>query len=170
MHTKLQTKPAPSPLERYRQWFNRLSIDTPISATLRALGEPFKALLASNQFRDATWWPLGYSFVTDSEHRFTITVSQCEHLDGLERKAKLWQLVKASDVPYRDWRFFGEALRAFPFELRGYRAHPNGFTAQLQYELNAAKTMNITITATPTDRHQYLLCGNKRVGVPHPKY
>lgn len=151
---KAQSKPAERQVERFRKWVDNYNTTSANGKLFVALARAFELQLESDCYRSAEWGSSEFSFVTDSEHRISVRVFDGQfNKQKVQRKAKFWALAKSTNVVYRNWQVFGDALRNLDFVLVGFKNIPNGFIAGFGTEIDG-KQVTFTIRATPTERFE----------------
>lgn len=167
---RLVTPPAERQITTFTKWMETFVAQSPEEMTMRHIAPAFAALLESNKYREAKWKRSFFSFVTDSEHCFTIKATKApKHaLDSCKRKSVFWCLAKSSDVPYKDWDIFGDALRNIDLSFINFQRVGAGFRARLLLEISPAIGVYVDIGVVPTDRYQYTPhCGRVEVATTH---
>lgn len=145
--------PAERQVVEFRKWIARYGATSASSKFFVKLANAFALQLESDCYRSCSWGVGEFEFVTDTEHRICVKMTPGRfNVSGVKRKARFWVLAKGTDVIYRNWQAFGDALRLLDFSLVGFKNTPNGFIAGFGTILDGEQ-VTFTITATPTDRH-----------------
>lgn len=146
-------KPAERQVVAFRAWLAKYNANTASGKFFLKLANAFALQLDSDCYRSCRWAPGELEFVTDSEHTIAVKMTY-GHFDpeAVQRKAKFWTNAKGTDVVYRNWQVFGDALRQLDFVLVGFHPTANGFIAGFGVIVDNQQ-VTFTITATPTDRH-----------------
>lgn len=149
---KTQTPPAERQVVRFRKWLASLQVKTAHDILFQQLAKAFELQLDSDCYRSANWSNGEFSFVTDSEHCISVRISYGQfNAKNVQRKAQFWVKAKGTDVVYRNWQVFGDALRELDFVLVGFKPIMNGFVAGFGAEIGGQQ-VTFTIKAAPTER------------------
>lgn len=147
-------KPAERQVVALRKWIANYGAVSNSSKFFIQLAKAFERQIDSDCYRSASWGPGHFEFITDSEHKIEVKMTPGRfNPKVIQRKARFWVQAKGTDVIYRNWQIFGDALRELDFGLVGFKNIPSGFIAGFGTEINGEQ-VTFTISATPTERYE----------------